>query len=590
VPVTVFRVLGPIECQVNDTTIRISGAKQQSVLGMLLLADGKAVDMSRLRDAVWGDIAPSTASKQIRNAVSDLRNLLAGTGVTISPVGDGYRFDRAGAALDLEDFTRRVELAGLETDPARKIKALRSALSIWRGRAMTGLTSAPLLSQLVSAEELRLTVLEQCINLELERGDHTQLIGELTAAVAENPFRERFVAQLMIALCRSGARAEALRVFDNTRRLLRDELGVDPEPQLKDLHLRILANELPAAATDPAAAPESPFPWHNLPGEAVRLTGRNREEATVLRALRRHAEGLSVPPPAVVAIDGMAGIGKTAFALHLGRRLAAAYPDGQIFVDLGAHGIGGRWTEASSVLSMLLRTSGMPAEAIPADLEGRRTAWHHRLLGKRVLVILDDAASTSHITPMLTGVAGCLTIVTSRRRLPSLHSTCQLSLPEFTIAAGRDLFSSVVGDDRPLAETAAVDEVLRHCGRLPLAIRSAAVRLRNRTSWSVSYLAARLADDESRLAELNTENTGVAAAFDMSFYWLDPEHQRLFRLLGRIDVQDIEPDQVATMAGLSVSRAVRLLEELVDFHLLKAIGQGRYRMNELVRAYSLQLT
>ncbi|WFE66522.1 BTAD domain-containing putative transcriptional regulator [Micromonospora sp. WMMD714] len=557
---------------------------------MLLLADGKPVALSRLVDAVWDEVAPSTASKQIRNAVSDLRNLLVGTGVTISPVGDGYRLDRAGAALDLEDFTRQVELAERETDPVRKIDTLRSALSIWRGRALTGLTGALLLSQVVSVEELRLTVLEQCINLELELGRHASLIGELTATVAENPFRERFVAQLMIALCRSGARADALRVFDTTRRLLRDELGMDPEPRLKDLHRRILGSDLPPAATEPEATPELPRPRHTLPGEAVRLTGREREEATVLQALRHHAEGLSVAPPAIVAIDGMAGIGKTAFALHLGRRLAAAYPDGQIFVDLGAHGIGGRWAEASSVLSMLLRTSGVPAEAIPPDLEGRCTAWRTWLLGKRVLVILDDAASTSHITPLLTGAAGCLTIVTSRRRLPSLHSTCQLSLPEFTIAAGRDLFSSVVGDNRPLAETAAVDEILRHCGRLPLAIRSAAVRLRHRTSWSVSYLAARLADDASRLAELNTENTGLTAAFDMSFYWLDPEHQRLFRLLGRIDVEDIEPDQVARMAGLSVSRVDRLLEELVDFHLLKAIGQGRYRMNELVRAYSLQLT
>ncbi|MGC5050480.1 BTAD domain-containing putative transcriptional regulator [Micromonospora sp. DT48] len=571
---------------------------------MLLLADGKPVALSRLVDAVWSDVAPSTASKQIRNAVSHLRHLLAGTGVTICAVGDGYQLDRADATLDLEEFTRQVELAGLETEPALKIKALRSALSIWRGRALAGLTSAPLLSQVVSVEELRLTVLEQCFNLELESGENTSLIGELTKAVAENPFRERFVAQLMIALCRSGARAEALKVFDTARRLLRDELGVDPEPQLQELHLRILANGVPAdaeptaadpvtaapTAVAPVAASEPAYPWHNLPAEAVRLTGRKREEATVVQALRRHIEGAGVVPAAVVAIDGMAGIGKTAFALHLGRRLAATYPDGQIFVDLGAHGIGGRWTEVSSVLSMLLRVSGVPTESIPADLDGRRAAWHNRLRGKRVLVILDDAASTSHITPLLTGAAGCLTIVTSRRRLPSLHSTCQLSLSEFSIAAGRDLFNSVVGDDRPLAETAAVDEILRLCGRLPLAIRSAAVRLRDRTSWSVSYLAARLADNESRLAELNTENTGVAAAFDMSFYWLDPEHQRLFRLLGRIEVQDIEPDQVARMANLSVSRAVRLLEELVDFHLLNAIGQGRYRMNELVRAYCLQLT
>ncbi|MBQ1017628.1 AfsR/SARP family transcriptional regulator [Micromonospora sp. D93] len=554
---------------------------------MLLVAKEKPVALSRLVDAVWDESVPSTASKQIRNAVSDLRQALAVTGVTINPAADGYRLDRMGAGLDLTEFVRQVDSAGQEPDVVCKVKALRGALSLWRGRALAGLTSEALRSEVVSVEELRLTALEQCINLEVELGRHSAVIGELTTAVAENPFRERFVAQLMIALCRSGARAQALQVFDATRRLLRDELGVDPEPQLQELHLQILSSDLPPAA--PAVVSEPSSPWYNLPGEAVRLTGRDREEATVLRELRRHSDGFDVPPPAVVAIDGMAGVGKTAFALHLGRRLATAYPDGQLFVDLGAHGIEGRWTEVSSALSMLLRTVGVPAESIPDDLDGRHAAWQSRLLGKRVLILLDDAASTSHVTPLLASVPGCLTVVTSRRRLTSMHSTCHLSLPEFTIAAGRALFSSVVGDERPLADAAAVDEILRHCGWLPLAIRSAAVRLRHRTNWSVSYMAARLADDQSRLAELSMENTGVAAAFDMSFYWLDPEHQRLFRLLGHIDDQDIEPIQLATMAGLSIARATRLLEELVDSHLLTSTGQGRYRMNELVRAYSLQL-
>ncbi|NMO50547.1 AfsR/SARP family transcriptional regulator [Actinoplanes sp. TBRC 11911] len=569
-----------------DTTIRISGAKQQTVLAMLLLAEDKPVPLSRLIDAVWGDSVPPTAAKQVRNAVSNLRQVLARSGVTIRPAGDGYRLDRAGSGFDLEDFTRRVELGGAEMDPARTAGSLRAALSLWRGPALAGLTSPVLRSQVASIEELRLTVLEQCINLELDQGQHASLVGELTAAVAENPFRERFVAQLMIALCRSGARAQALKVFDATRRLLRDELGVDPEPELRELNLRILASELPSAP----GLPDLSLPWHNLPGDTVPLTGRSTEEDLVVRALLRHAgAGKSTPPPAVVAVDGMAGVGKTAFALHLGRRLAASYPDGQLYVGLQAHAAGRRRLPALQALAVLLRAVGVPAEAIPDDLQGCRAAWHNRLVGKRVLVVLDDAADTAHITPLLTGVPGCLTVVTSRSRLSSLHSTSQLSLAEFTIAAGRDLFGSVVGDDRPITETAAVDEILRHCGRLPLAIRTAAIRLRHRTAWSVSYLASRLADDRSRLAELSMESCRLTDAFDMSFYQLDSEHQRLFRILGGLDSTEIEPDDVAARAGLSVSRAARLLESLVDSHLLDATGHGLYRMNELVRAYSMQL-
>ncbi|MEU4157903.1 AfsR/SARP family transcriptional regulator [Actinoplanes sp. NPDC026670] len=563
----------------------IRGAKQQTVLAILLLAGGKPVALPRLIDAVWDGQAPPTATKQIRNAVSDLRHALAHTGVSIQPGGDGYRLDRAGSALDLDEFTRRAELAAFKSDPAAKAEALRSALALWRGRALAGLTSPVLRAQLASIEELRLAALEQRVDLELELGMHASLIGELTAAVAEHPFRERFVAQLMTALCHSGSRAQALKVFDDTRRRLRDELGVDPEPELRALHLRIITG---TRADTVATTTTDELPWHNLPGDTAPLTGRDTEQDLVLRALRGHPGGPGATPP-VVAVDGMAGVGKTAFALHLGRQLAPVYPDGQLYVDLRTHGLAGPRLDVPAALAVLLRAAGQPAGSIPADLEGRRAAWHHRLAGKRVLIILDDAAAAAHIAPLLPHAPGCLTVVTSRRRLSSLHSTYQLSLPEFSIAAGRDLFGRVVGDNRPQAESAAVDEILRHCGRLPLAIRSAAVRLRHRTAWSVSYLASRLADGRSRLAELSMDSAGLAEAFDMSFNRLDPEHQRLFRLLSRIGAHDVDAERVATLAGLPVHHATRLLEDLVDSHMLLATGPGRYRMNELVHAYSLQL-
>jgi DNA-binding SARP family transcriptional activator len=577
-----FHLLGPLKCQAHGTPVRIRGAKQQTVLAILLLAGGKPVALPRLIDAVWDGPAPSTATKQIRNAVSDLRHALAHTGVSILASGDGYRLDRAGSALDLDEFTRRAELAAFKSDPADKAEALRSALSLWRGRPLAGLTNPALRSQLAGIEELRLAALEQRVELELELGMHASLIGELTAAVAEHPFRERFVAQLMTALCRSGSRAQALKVFDDTRRRLRDELGVDPEPALRDLHLRILAG------TRPDAVGDSELPWNNLPGDAAPLTGRDSEQELVRRALRGHADGPGATP-AVVAVDGMAGVGKTAFALHLGRQLAHAYPDGQLYVDLRAHGLAGPRLDASAALALLLRAAGLPAGSMPADLEGRRATWHHRLAGRRVLIILDDAAAAAHVAPLLPHAPGCLTVVTSRRRLSSLHSTFQLSLSEFSIAAGRDLFGSVVGDGRPQAESAAVDEILRHCGQLPLAIRSAAVRLRHRSAWSVSYLASRLADGRSRLAELSTDSAGLAESFDMSFNRLDPEHQRLFRLLSSIAAHDIDADRAAALAGLPVHHTARLLEGLVDSHMLLATGPGRYRMNELVHAYSLQL-
>lgn len=271
-----FYLLGPLKCQVHGTALTIRGAKQQTVLAMLLLAGGKSVALPRLVDAVWDGPAPSTATKQIRNAVSDLRHVLAHSGVSILPGGDGYQLHRAGSTLDLDEFTRRAELAALKSGPAGKVAALRSALSLWRGRALAGLSSPALRSHVAYLEELRLAALEQLVDLELELGMHASLIGPLTAAVAEHPFRERFVAQLMTTLCRSGSRAQALKVFDDTRRRLRDELGVDPEPQLRELHLRILAGARPDAGT--ASVAQKLLPWHNLPGDMAPPTGRESEE------------------------------------------------------------------------------------------------------------------------------------------------------------------------------------------------------------------------------------------------------------------------------------------------------------------------
>jgi DNA-binding SARP family transcriptional activator len=585
-----FRVLGPLELWVQGTQRRLRGTKQQIVLATLLLANGKQVPLSRLAEAVWGEDAPATATKQIRNAISDLRRLLAGAAFAITPVADGYKLDIAGSVLDATAFARRVDRArqlrdnGSSADSAAEFRA---ALSLWSGPALAGLYSAALEPQLVSLDEQRLAVLEECVELELALGRHESLISDLSIWVAEHPLRERLVAQLMLTLYRSGAGAHALAVFERTRRTLQRELGVRPGPELEQLHRRIMANDL--ALRLPPRPHTAGAPWcSNLPGSVAHFTGRRTELRQLRDILRAHDAG-NPAAPVIIAIDGLPGVGKTALAVRLCHEVTPAYPGAQLFIDLHGYALRHPVLDPFPALATLLGAMGVPAERVPPTLEARSAMWRGQLADRRALVILDNVASTAQIGPLLPATPGCLAVVTSRHRLTGLHYTFQLSVHELSRAEGRSLFGRVVGDQRPLAEPDAVDTVAQQCGRLPLAIRVAATKLRHRPAWAVAYLASRLADDRRRLAELGTEDGGAADTFALSYERLAPIHQWLFRLIGMMRGPVISSQDVAGLADLPTAHIEHLLEGLVDTHLLQEVTPGRYQLNELVRAYSAQL-
>jgi DNA-binding SARP family transcriptional activator len=586
-----FRILGSLEFCAKGRQVRLRGKKRQIVLSALLLADGKPVPLSRLVDAVWDQFPPTTASKQIRNAVSDLRRILpAWTGSLVTPVADGYRLDLGSAVLDSAIFNRHTEaarghLAERRSDDA--VAEFRAALSLWRGPALAGLASPALQAQLVHLDEQRLAVLEECADLELAQGKYKSLIGELSRFAAEYPFRERLVALQMLALCRSGEQARALAIYEEMRQILEEELGVEPGPELRELRRRIMASDLvvPLPRREHAGPSVS---CNSLPGNVGHFTGRGAELAGLLDAVRAH-RGDGQAAPAVVAIDGMAGVGKTALAVVASRELAHAYPDAQLFVDLHGHTAGQHPLDTVSALSALLCVLGVQTGRTPPSLDERCAMWRHLLADRRVLIILDNVASAAQISALLPGGPNCLTLVTSRHRLAGLDYTHQLSLSELPVAESRELFGRVLGDERALAEPEAVEAVVEQCGHLPLAIRIAARRLRHRPTWRIAHFAVRLADFKRRLAELSTEDGSMAEVFDVSYRRLAPEHQRLFRLLGLTVGPDIDAQGVADLTGLGPARAEHLMEGLVDAHLLQGVAPGRYRMHELLRAYCTQL-
>jgi len=455
---------------------------------------------------------------------------------------------------------------------------LEAALALWRGDVLAGLECPSLHPQVAKLQELRLTALEEWSDLQLKRGNHRALVGELTSWAREHPFRERLAALLMLALYRSGSPAEATVVFQRLEGLLRKELDVEPSAELKDLHERMLAND------DTLAAPRRSLPRSDLPRDTPSFTGRSHE----LVQLITPATGSESAVP-ISAIDGMPGVGKTALAIHAAHRLADRFPDAQLFVDLHAHTPGHPPLNPALALEKLIHALGVGNERIPNELHERASFWRAQLTNRRVLLVLDNAFDTNQIEPLLPGTGGCSVLVTSRKRLTGLDAAT-LTLDVMPPTDARRLFFNVTKDARPMAEPTATTELLQLCGHLPLAIRIAGARMRHRRSWSVSYLATRLRDQRSRLDELRADDHSVAAAFKLSYDQLPVEHQALFRMLGTAPYADIEPRAAAALHGMSSATAEEMLENLLDAHLLEQSTPGRYHLHDLLRSYAAELS
>jgi DNA-binding SARP family transcriptional activator len=546
----------------DQRRVAVGGPQATKLLAALLLAGGQTASLEALIDALWDGEPPPTAKHQVHKVVANLRRRLPGA---IETDGHSYRVVLAGATLDAAVFAER---AAVPTIPS-----LTSALELWRGPALAGIDGRVLRSWAAGLDERRLAATEALMNLRLAAGQAVAVAAELPPVIAAYPLREALRGLLMVALYRSGRQAEALSVYAGTRTLLAEELGVEPGPALTRLHRQILC-------ADPSLDPPAPKAPCTLPYDLPDFAGRATDLDRLLTATRAVM---------INAIDGMAGIGKTALAVHAAHRLAERYPDGQLFCDLHAHTPGAEPIEPETALELLLRMLDVPAEAIPEGLDQRIALWRAELSGRRVLVVLDNAVTAAQVRPLLPGTSDCLALVTSRRRLGALDGAGVLSLDVLPPAEALALFGNVVGSSRVAAEPAAAAEVLAQCGYLPLAIRIAATRLAHRPSWTVASLARRLRAETGRLSQLTVEDRGVGAAFALSYAHLEPAQQRMFRLLGVHPGADFDAHSAAALAQTSPREAETLLETLVDAHLLLYRTAGRYTFHDLLREYAREL-
>lgn len=580
-------VLGPVQACIDGRPVVLAGHQRRALLSALALRPGEVVLLSRLVDALWDTEPPASAVVKVQGHVSALRRAIGAAGhpdprslvVTRQP---GYLLDLGGGRLDLAEYDAHIRNAERSRRAGRLAEASEQfgeALALWRGPAFADVPSRVIQAESVLLGERRLMAVEAKAELDVSLGRYDDVVAELGPLVAAYPLRESLRAGLMIGLYRAGRQADALEVYRQGRRILVEELGIEPGPQLRRLESQILAG---GSAT--AAAQATMLAPCDLPGDHPHFTGRNRE-VELLRALLDRRAG------AVVAnLTGAAGIGKTALAVHVAHQVGDRFPDGRLYVDLRS----GERTPVrpAEALTRFLRTLGMPGQAIPED-EGARADLYRALVADRqLLVVLDNAANEQQVRPLLPGGPRCATLITSRRALSGLELTALVCVGVLDRAPARRLFAAVSG--APDAPSAELDRIMGYCGGLPLAVRISAARLAARPHWTVADLADRLGDEHNRLHELTTGDLDVRAALALSYDNLTEPARLAFRLLSLVGVGAITTWRLAALLNCPPATADRVLERLVEVHLLEPGGRDTggswsYRMHDLVRLFATEL-
>ena len=599
-----FFLLGSLlVCPAAKAEVRVPPGKQRVLLAVLLLYSNHVVSADVLVEALWGSEPPPSARAAMRNYVKRLRKVLDDAGHDlIRSVSGGYLIRVPAGDLDVtrfEELERAGQGAAAAGDWDHAADLLRAALSLWRGEALEDARSEWLaVRELPRLAELRLRALETRIDLDLRLGRRAEAIAELWRLTNLHPLRERLYRLLMLALCQDGRYAEALAVYQSARRVLITELGTEPGPDLRRLHQRILTSDPALAGPGPRhAAPVTlsgarggALPPRQLPQAARHFSGRSAE-LVVLRQITD--EPADAGRPAVIAVTGAAGVGKTALALRWAHEVAFRFPDGQLHADLRGYDPGSPVPPAE-VLARFLRSLGVPGAEIPADQTERAARFRSLLTGQRVLVVLDNARSAEHVRPLLPATPGCAVVVTSRDSLAGLvvrDGAQRLDLDLLPLTDAVHLLRSLIGG-RVDADPAAAQTLAVECARLPLALCAAAELAAGCPAAPLAELVRQLGDRHQRLDLLDgggDPRTALRAVFSWSYQHLDSDSARALRLLGLHPGIDIEPYAGAALMGTTVAQARRLLSALARAHLIRPVGPARYAMHDLLRVYAAEL-
>jgi DNA-binding SARP family transcriptional activator/tetratricopeptide (TPR) repeat protein len=595
-----FGVLGPLLVCDGESVISVPAARHRVLLAALLLHAGTIVNADTLAEIVWDGAPPAGAGTTLRSHVSRLRQVLGPhAGARVVTRYPGYLVEAREEEVDLLRFRRLYREGGAAVRAGqwtRGAETLGEALELWRGAALADIPGDLLQrDEAPGLDQLRLQAQEWQVEAGLHLGRHGELVTELQSLTAAHPLRERFVAQLMLAQYRCGRQAEALATYQHARHLLVEALGAEPGTELRELHQRILAGDPSLEAPRPASSAtgdSGPSVPRQLPAPVAHFAGRSEELAALTRLLDRPA---GQTPEAIVisAIDGTAGVGKTALAVHWAHQVADQFPDGQLYVNLRGYDPG-QPVPAAEALSGFLRALGVPGQDIPTTEADRAAQYRSLTAGRRMLVVLDNASEVEQVRPLLPGSPACVVLVTSRDSLAGLvarDGARRLDLDLLPTGDALRLLRVMIGA-RVDADPGAAEMLADRCCRLPLALRVAAELAVARPAVPLAELARELADQQRRLDLLDANGdprTAVRAVFSWSYRHLDDDTARAFRLLGLHPGPDLGYHAAAALTGASVEQARRLLDRLARAHLIQLVGPGRYGMHDLLRAYAGQL-
>ncbi len=578
-----FSVLGPLEARRGGVRLDIGPAKRRILLATLLARVNHVVPVPTLIEAIWDDAPPRTAHKNLQVYIAALRKDL-GLREDLRHVPPGYRLRLPPHRLDMLGFGELVRsgrraLRGGDVRTARRL--LGDALELWRGDPLPELAHMPLAAaEAARLTDLRLTAFEDWAEAELDLGQHAQLADVLAEWVRAHPFRERLRRCQMLALYRCGRQTEALAQFDGLRQALSRELGLRPSPVLERLYHDILGGK---------EALEPPPPEHDtvahlsmLPRDLADFTGRGDQIRRVLDVLGPERRN----PPVVV--HGPAGGGKTTRAVRVAHRLRARFPDGQLLVGLRDAWNGGRGPErpAADVVAEILRMTGFAGD-LPGPIEERVAVYRAWLAERRLLLVLDDAATPAQVRTLLPGTGDSGVIVTSRRRLDAVESAYHVPVRAFDRAEALELLRGLAGERRVAADPAAAHRLLTAAEPLPLAVRLAGARLAARPDLPLADFADRLADDRLLLDELTVGDRSLRACAASLGQDLDPATRTALTSLGGLPGERFTLADAVPLLGGRARETLDALEE-AEVIEVESRADGIYRIPRHIRLFAAE--
>jgi DNA-binding SARP family transcriptional activator/Tfp pilus assembly protein PilF len=554
-------VLGPLEAFIGAAKVELGDGRHHLVLIRLALTPNLGVQRDELVDLLWGGRVPPSAVNLVQTYVSRLRRALEpkraarGESRLFTLARGAYRLNVDDDQLDLLQFRRLAQRAA----DHEALPLLEEALSLWRGGPE--LPDTPLVT-LLHDEYLGLVL--RHADLAQQAGRPELALPRLRELAARHRLHEPLHARLVITLAAAGHQAEALSAYDDIRRELTDELGIDPGPDLVEAHRGVLQRRW--LRTAPRPEPPRPAPLNQTPAPPSDFTGRKDHLEQVTGLLQAGA---------VCTISGVAGAGKTALALQAAQRLRTSFPDGQLYIDLQGAGPQ-RAVAPVDALARFLRALGVEGRRIPAEEAESAALFRSTLAERKMLVILDNARDAAQVRPLLPGPGGATPLITSRRTLADLAGAKLVSVGGLAPDEALDLLVAAAGEARIAADPDAARELADLCGLLPIALRVAAGQLSAGSAWTVQSLV-------DRLRELHVGDTAVSAGFQVSYADLTPAAARAFRLLTLVPGADFTAEAAAAVVGADAHAAIG---ELLDGNLLQSSLIGRFRYHDLLRLFA----